>query len=156
MSYTNADGLRVLTFGAKGEVNPTGNTCDTVRRTLVVKLADASTLADVTIPDVTLDAYIPADSVVLQAWLVVDTAFAGATAVLDIGTFNSAGTAVDDDGIDAAIAMATLVDNLVVACNGAVIGTRVTADTYVGFSYDTAAFTAGAAVLYVEYLVAVV
>jgi hypothetical protein len=95
---------------------------------------------------------IPADALLESAKLFVTTAFVGATAVMDIGTYNSAGAAVDDDGIDAAVAVATLVDNAVVTCDGAQIGTVLASDQRIGVSYDTAAFTAGEAWLVVEYI----
>jgi hypothetical protein len=97
---------------------------------------------------------IPANSLIIGATLQVYTAFVGASAVLDIGTWNASTFAeIDDDGIDAAIATATLVDNYVVACDGGQIGASVgAADAVVVAQYDTAAFTAGEAILTIRYL----
>jgi hypothetical protein len=96
---------------------------------------------------------IPAESLVESAKLFVTTAFAGATAVMDIGTYNaSSGAAIDDDGFASAVAVATLVDNAVVTGAGAQIGTVLATNSKIGVTYDTAAFTAGLATLVVEYV----
>lgn len=100
---------------------------------------------------------IPNGATILSATLKVTEAFTSAgSAVLDIGLYNSAGTAVDDDGIDAAYAVASLTLGAEVACDGADINTVVatTGGVKVGASYDTAAFTAGEAILEVEFATA--
>tara|TARA_R110002110_G_scaffold25998_5_gene96063 strand:+ start:874 stop:1092 length:219 start_codon:yes stop_codon:yes gene_type:complete len=69
--------------------------------------------------------------------------------------FTLANAAIDADGIDAAIAKADLAANKAVACNGALVGGTATvgaADAYVGALYATAAFTAGAGKLVIEYI----
>jgi hypothetical protein len=102
------------------------------------------------------DAFIPAGSYITGASLVVTTAFtSGGSATLNIGLYNAAGTAIDADGIDATVAVADLAANKAVACNGALVGGTATvgaADAYVSWDYDTAAFTAGAAKLVIEYI----
>jgi len=152
--WSNADGLTVG-FGRRTvEVN-SGQQVVTAgaSQQIVVKISGP------TIPDSDVSAQllhaatIPADSLLLRADLFVTTAFAGASAVLDIGIYNaSTGATVDDDGIDAAIATATLVDNFDVVCDGALIGTVLAQDSKVGVSYDTAAFTAGEATLVIQYI----
>ena len=160
MSWTNSDGL-VVRFGTdKGTEKNSGTTEDGVHRTLVHKFA----FGDVANTDVTAadpeSPFIPADSVITRATLYVTTAFVGATATLDIGLKVAAGTNTDDDGIDAAIAV-TALDAIgdAITCNGAYVasvgnltGLRITADQYIMTTWDTAAFTAGAATLVVEYL----
>lgn len=98
---------------------------------------------------------IPNGSIIKSATLYVTEAFVGATAVLDIGVYNSAGTAVDDDGIDAAVAV-TSIDAIgdTIACDGADVGTVVATSggVKIAASYDTAAFTAGEALLTVEFV----
>jgi hypothetical protein len=151
--WSNSDGL-VVGFGRRdvadnipGAVAGVGSI-----RQLVVEIVGAN-LTDTAEPtDFITGAFIPADSVILAAYLTVTTAFAGTNAVLDIGTYDAAGSAIDDDGIDAAIATATLVDNYYVACDGGKIGTQVTVDNYIAATYDTAAFTAGRAKLVIEYI----
>ena len=82
-------------------------------------------------------------------------ATSGGAATLQIGTYNAAGTAIDADGIDAAVALTVIdADGDVVRCDGAqaagVLG-YLTADAHVGMLYGTAAYTAGAGKLIVEF-----
>jgi hypothetical protein len=97
---------------------------------------------------------IPSGAYIKEATLVVEQTFAGATATLDIGVYAAADdSVVDDDGIDAAIAVASLTAGAVIACDGADIGTVTAQESKLGASYDTAAFTAGRATLTVVYTV---
>jgi len=155
MSYTNADGLRVLTNGGQGTVQDKGVAGDGF---LVVDIADFTDIGSTFgASDIDAnDAVIPAGSVILGATLVMTTAAtSGGAATLTIGTYNSAGTAFDADGIDAAVAL-TVIDAAgdVVRCDGAqasgVLG-YLTADAHIGLIYGTAAYTAGAGKLIVEY-----
>lgn len=151
--WTNSDGL-VVGFGARSVETNSGAQprSDQMRQQVKVRIRaldlNDSDVSEQLIHGVT----IPADALLESAKLFVTTAFAGATAVLDIGTYDSAGSAVDDDGIDSAVAVATLVDNAVVTCDGALIGTVLASNQRIGLSYDTAAFTAGEAWLVVEYI----
>jgi hypothetical protein len=100
---------------------------------------------------------IPAGAIIVNADLVItDAATSGGSATLTIGTYNAAGTVVDADGIDAAIALTAIdADGDVVQCDGAQVSGVVTvgsAPVYIGALYGTAAFTAGSAVLIVEYI----
>lgn len=97
------------------------------------------------------DGYIPAGSFITDAYLIVETAFAGGTSY-NIGTYNKAGSAIDADGIDAAVATAALAANLAVVCNGAQVRTTtlITADAYLVVA-ATGTFTAGKAKLIIEY-----
>ena len=155
MSYTNADGLRVLTFGGQGEVIDRGVT---ESGTLVIDIADFTAIGS-TFGAADIDvnkAVIPAGSVITGATLVMTTAAtSGGSATLTIGTYNAAGAAIDADGIDAAVAITVIdADGDVVRCDGAqaagVLG-YLTADAHVGMLYGTAAFTAGAGKLIVEF-----
>ncbi len=98
-------------------------------------------------------AMIPSGALLRSATLIVTTAFAGATATLDIGTMTQAGVAIDEDGIDAAIAV-TAIDAVgdEIACDGALIGTIIAQDSFISLDVDTADFTAGKGTLVVEYL----
>jgi putative methionine-R-sulfoxide reductase with GAF domain len=130
-----------------------------LRETLVFDIDDASTIgATVAAADINAnDAYIPAGAYITSAYLIVETAFAGATAQLNVGLYEKDGTVIDADGIDATIAV-TAIDAAgdVVACDGAAVGGVVVADTandmYVAVDYDTAAFTAGKGKLIVEFI----
>lgn len=153
-TWTNSDGL-VVGFGQRTpEVNSGAKvSLGGKRQQVVLKIKGT----DVPLSDVSAQLVnaveIPADALLESAKLFVTTAFAGATAVLNIGLYNaSTGAAVAAQGIDAAIAVATLVDNAVVACDGTSLGTVLAQRTKIGVDYDTAAFTAGEATLVVEYI----
>ena len=154
MSYTNADGLRVLTFGGQGEVLDRGVT---ETGTLVIDIADFTAIgATFGAADIDVNkAVLPAGAVITGATLVMTTgATSGGLATLSVGTYNAAGTAIDADGIDAAVAVAALGASAVVRCDGAQaagVGGYLTADAHVGLIYATAAFTAGAGKLIVEF-----
>jgi hypothetical protein len=158
MSYTNADGLFVLTDGAQGAVNDEGVTARGVRQVITKKLSLAAVGATFAAANVDpLEAMIPAGAIIVNADLVItDAATSGGSATLTIGTYNAAGTAVDADGIDAAIALTAIdADGDVVQCDGAQVSGVVTvgsAPVYIGAIYGTAAFTGGEAVLIVEYI----
>src|SRR5688572_21309346 len=151
--WSNQDGL-LVGFGTRTVETNSGAQprSDSVRQEVKVRIKGLDLLDADVVAQLHHGVTIPADSLLLSATLFVTTAFAGATAVMDIGTYNAAGTAVDDDGIDSAVAVATLVDNAVVTCDGALIGTVLASDQRIGITYDTAAFTAGEAWLHVVYI----
>lgn len=153
--WTNADGL-VVGFGTRTiETNSaTAVSQGGARQQVVVSIVGGSGILDSDVSaQLIYGAIIPANALLESAKLFVTTAFVGVSAVLDIGTYlASTGAAVDDDGIDVAIATATLADNAVIACDGALIGTVLASDQKVGVSFDTAAFTAGQANLVIEYI----
>ena len=99
--------------------------------------------------------FIPNGATIVSATLTVIEAFAGATATLNIGLYDSAGAAVDADGIDATIAV-TAIDAIgdTVTCDGAVVKTVVATSggVRVACDYDTAAFTAGDGILEVTFI----
>lgn len=158
MSYTNSDGLFVLTDGAQGAVNGEGVTARASRQTIVVDITAANTGSSFGSSNIDpLAPTLPAGAIIVNADLVITTPFtSGGSATLTIGTYNAAGTAVDADGIDAAIALTAIdADGDVVQCDGAQVSGLVTvggAAAYVGWNYGTAAYTAGAAKLIIEYI----
>ena len=98
-------------------------------------------------------AFVPAGSFIVNAYLVVETAFAGGTNVT-IGLYNKAGTAIDADGIDATIATAALAANMAVVCDGALVRGTATvgaADAYLKATF-TGTYTAGKSRLVIEYV----
>jgi hypothetical protein len=158
MSYTNADGLYILTDRDQGTIGGEGATTRASRQSIVIDIV--GTAVPLTFGAAQIDPLapqIPAGSVILSATLVVTTAFtSGGAAALNIGTYLANGTAVAATGIDAAVAL-TAIDAIgeVVRCDGTLItGTATvgTAPVYVGIDYDTAAYTAGAARLVIEYI----
>jgi hypothetical protein len=158
MSYTNADGLFILTHEDQGNINKGGTTAVANRQVVTWDLDLTALKTTFGAVDIQAnDAYIPAGSVIVGATLVViDAATSGGSATLTIGTYNAAGTAIDADGIDAAVAL-TVIDAAgdVVRCDGAqvtgVLG-YVSANAYIGALYATAAYTAGRVKLIVEYV----
>jgi hypothetical protein len=150
MSYTNADGLLVLTDGAAGVPAENGLTAVGAKKNLIVNI-------DLTKGDQALntgnDAAIPAGSYITSASLVVKTAAAGGTSVT-IGLITAAGADIDADGIDAAVATADLAANKAVACDGDLVGGTATvgvADGYVDIDV-VGTFTAGEVLLVIEYI----
>lgn len=152
--WTNDDGLEVR-FGLDRATQSPGGRTSAEEKVLVYEVADATALGDTDTAAVAGDEpFIPAGAIIKDAYFVVDTAFTSAgVAVLDIGLKEADGTNIDDDGIDAAVALAALGADAVVNCDGADVGTRVGADNaYLMFTYDTAAFTAGAGKLVIKYI----
>jgi hypothetical protein len=160
MSYTNADGVYVMTGVDQGAVLPQGSSSLPARRSLIIDIPDFTALgttfgaANINPNAPTL----PAGALIVDANLIMTAAAtSGGSATLTIGTYNAAGTAIDADGIDATIAL-TAMDAIgeVVQCDGAQVNGTVTigsAPAYVGLIYATAAFTAGAAKLIIDYQV---
>lgn len=158
MSYTNADGLYTLTDRDQGTVGGEGVTTKASRQSIVIDITSANTALTFGASNIDpLAPQIPANAVILNATFVVTTAFtSGGSAVLNIGTYNAAGTAVAATGIDSAIAL-TAIDAIgeVVRCDGTVAAGTVTVGTapvYIGWDADTALFTAGAGKLVIEYI----
>lgn len=157
MAWINDDGLTVLMHGEQGEVKDQGTTAG-AKRTLVVEIPDATLIPTSAATPAANDPFLPAGAYVTRATLLVDTAFtSGGSATMTIGTYTKAGGTIDADGIDAAIAL-TAIDAAqdAVACDGAQVGGVVrvgAADAYVQLNYGTAAYTAGAAKLVIEYIV---
>lgn len=156
MSYTNADGLRVLTNDDQGAVKTQGMAGTSATQVLVVDLTLTSVGTTFGASNIDLNnPFIPAGSVILRADLVMTTAAtSGGAATLSIGTYNAAGTAIVAAGIDSAIAL-TAIDAIgeTVRCDGTHTTTAgyVAENAYIGAIYATAAYTAGVGKLYVEY-----
>ena len=155
MAWTNEDGLQVR-FDLERSAPRVDGSTSAKERLLIVDVPDATAIADTdTAAPTNLDeAYLPAGAYVTEAIFYVDTAFtSGGSAVLDIGLKQADGTNIDDDGIDSAIAVASLTVRSGTACDGALLPSKMQYDSYVMFTYDTAAFTAGAGRLVIKYIV---
>ncbi len=99
------------------------------------------------------DAFIPAGALIKDAVLLVSEAFTSdGSAVLDLGFKEADGSTVDDDGVDAAIALGSLTAGAAIVSDGADIGTAAATDVYVTATYDTAAFTGGKATLVIKFV----
>jgi hypothetical protein len=157
MSYTNADGLRVLTNDDQGAVKVQGVSGTTMSQVLVMDITFTALGNTFTSTNIDLNnPFIPAGSLIKHANLVMTTAAtSGGSATLDIGTYNSAGTAIVATGIDAAVAL-TAIDAIgeTVRCDGTHTTTAgyVASDAYIGLKWNTAAYTAGVGRLYIEYI----
>jgi hypothetical protein len=165
--HTNNDGL-VRQYGlrdAETNIPREGNTDGHVKQ-LVVHFG-ASNLPGFdkdagggSTPDSFSDAapHIPAGAWIKSATVIVKTAFTiGAADTIDIGLYQQGGTAIDDDGIDSAVAAAALADNLAVVCDGALVGGTAGVganDAYLKIiaNADDANITAGDALLVIEYI----
>lgn len=155
MSYTNTDGLRVLTNDDQGAVKTQGMAGTSATQVLVVDLTFTSIGSSFGAGNIDLNnPYIPAGSVILRADLVMTAAATGASSTLTIGTYNAAGTAIVAAGIDSAIAL-TAIDGIgeTVRCDGTHMTTAgyIAENAYIGAIYGTAVFTGGVGKLYVEY-----
>lgn len=156
-TWTNSDGL-VVGFGPRDSKNNAGATVRTMgNEEQFSMILDYDTLpaAAGTAPS-SKSIPLPANSMIHEATLRVIVAFtSGGATTLDIGLVNSAGTAIDQDGIDAAIAK-TAIDAIgeVVQCDGALVnGTATvgTSDAYISCNVGTGPYTAGQAELTVRY-----
>ena len=155
MSYTNADGLRVLTNADQGAVKTQGTAVTGMTQVLVVDLTFTAIGSSFGSSNIDLNnPYIPAGSLILRANLVMTSAATGASSTLTIGTYNAAGTAIVAAGIDSAIAL-TAIDGIgeTVRCDGTHMTTAgyIAENAYIGAIYGTAVFTGGVGKLYVEY-----
>ena len=154
MSYTNADGLQVLTFKDQGAVQNQGATVYPPLNYIVLDIdladLDAAYTAD------PLDPVIPAGSTITRAVAVTKEAAAGGTSI-NIGLYNaSTDAAVDADGVFAAAALADFaaVGDTVQGA-GALVGSGLGTsanDTRVGI-VPTGTFTAGKVKVFIEYFV---
>ena len=157
MSYTNADGLRVLTNADQGAVKTQGTAVTGMTQVLVVDLTLTSLGTTFTSTNIDLNnPFIPAGSLIKHANLVMTTAAtSGGSATLTIGTYNAAGSAIVAAGIDSAVAL-TAIDAIgeTVRCDGTHTTTAgyIAENAYIGAIYGTAAFTAGVGKLYIEYV----
>jgi len=169
-SWVNNDGLRIR-FGtgeslvSRGGELPYASEVHTIEVELLA--ADLKAHDDSTDPTTVLDfnARIPEGAFLKSAELEVITAFAGATATLDIGLVDAddqlaAFTDHDDDGIDSAIAVTAIdAEGDVITCDGALIGTTLGASGtgeggfLISAEAGTATFTAGEARLRVKYYI---
>lgn len=157
MSYTNADGLRVLTNADQGAVKVQGVSGTAMSQVLVMDITFTALGTTFTSTNIDLNnPYIPAGSLIKRADLVMTTAATSSgSATLTIGTYNTAGTAIVAAGIDSAVAL-TAIDAVgeTVRCDGTHTTTAgyIAENAYIGAIYGTAAFTAGVGKLYIEYV----
>ena len=153
--WTNADGLKVG-FGPRSTDNTQAGPYKTegLFKQIEKRIYGVDVPATDTVAAQGDEIPIPANAVGLRAYIQVTETFdsAGDAATLSVGVKQKAGTTIDADGIDAAVAEASLAAGAVIICDGDLIDDTVGAnDAYITFTYGTEAFTAGEAVLVVEY-----
>lgn len=154
MSWTNSDGLTIY-FGTEN-VQPAhvGVVCagEGSTKEFIAVLEPATMDTTGGLIGGRPNALIPSGSFVESAALHVTETFVGASGTLDLGTANADGTYtnLDEDGIDVALAVASLTAGTTITCDGAQIGTTVGADAYLSYDIDTTDFTAGKAFLVVK------
>ena len=179
MSYVNADGLEILTSSEAGTAAKRGIVPSGHKKALILNLTGTELPSGAATPQ-DHDAFIPANSYIASATIIISTAFtSGGSATLTVGAYQQDGSTIDADGIDATIAK-TAIDDFIrvvkrnpdgidatvalsvlnastkaVACDGALVGAALSVgdnDCYIEAYYGTAAFTAGEAKLVIEYI----
>lgn len=150
-TWANADGLSVG-FGAHDSSNENAATIRTEGNVELWQFPiNYDNLATIGTAPSSKSIPIPANATILRGNLHVTEAFLGGTNI-DFGLMNSAGTAIDDDGLDVAVLTAALTLNAVIDFDGALIGANVgTADAYFG-TVVTGTYTAGKGIVTVEYV----
>ena len=148
--WTNSDGLEIRFAGPEADQSGAG-TQGAVKE-LVVDIANMAT--DITAAAFSHEAAIPAGSYIIGAYLKVTSAMTGTSGTLTIGLAQKDGTAIDADGIDAAIAQADLAAGKAVSCDGALVGGVATVGSNPAYVYTTkgGTVTGGAARLVIEYI----
>lgn len=94
---------------------------------------------------------IPADALITGATIHVKTAAAGGTSY-NFGLYQSDGTVIDADGIDAAVATAALTEDAWIVCDGALVGASIGAAAGQLRVAATGTFTAGEYRLQIDYV----
>lgn len=165
-SWTNQDGLvqkfgNDRALGAQVGVTSTGGTIKEIHAILEVARMDTTGGLIGGIPNNP----IPLGAYILSAMLIVHETFAGASGTLDVGLANADGTYtnLDEDGLFAAVAVATLAQGTVLQGTGALVGIEsdysggTDKDTlavgYLSYDIDTTDFTAGKAEIIVKYVI---
>lgn len=98
---------------------------------------------------------IPAGALLRKATIITTTPFtSGGATTLDVGLADGAGVAIDADGVFAALAK-TSMDAVGEEATGAgaLMATKLAANSYLTLTVGTASFTAGRAKLIIEYMI---
>lgn len=147
--WVNADGLRVG-FGTANTRNELAGGVETKGR---VRQMEMKIFFDKDVTDADVrNAVIPAGAIVLSAKTIVREAFVGGTAVT-VGTVTTDGVTSDADALITATAgaVANLTANAVIEADGALAGEATASAVNLTYA-TTGSFTAGEAVVLVEYV----
>jgi hypothetical protein len=160
-TWSNADGLQVG-FGTRTTNNDEAFSLRQDGNKYILEMRiDATNGGTITTTGTTTSAAhgyhipIPAGSVITAGYFMVETAFVGATAKLNIGLKTSAGAEVDYNGLltDTNGEIAKIDANGdCVALDGALVGAVVDTTGYLCYQAVTASLTAGIGVVRVEYI----
>ena len=153
--WTNSDGLEVRFVNPEaGQTGAGVSTLGAVKNLVL----DFDFATAITAAADGHEAFVPAGSYIVGAYLIVTTAATSAgTATLSIGLAQKDGTAINATGIDATIALAALGAAKVVRCDGTLAGGTASIGAANGYVYTTPttagdAFTAGRGKLVIEYI----
>jgi hypothetical protein len=156
--WKNNDGLRVRFGTDQADAAREGSPCQsgsTKKMEIDIVYSDMAAFGLNQFVNKVPTAVMPAGMLLKSAVLTVVEPFdsAGDALTLDIGTANQDGTVVDADGIDVAVAQASI-DAIgeTVTCDGALIGTILASDQYLTLRANVATATAGKAKLLIELL----
>ena len=161
MVWNNPDGLRVR-FGTELAITaksgtPEDNHGGTRKMIAIIDSQNAEFplfgASDVFLSEPT--AAIPSGAIIRSATLIALTGFtSGGAPTLDIGLAEQDGTEIDHDGLFAAIALSAFnADAEEVAGAGALINTKLAETGYLTINVGTANYTAGKALLEIEYII---
>lgn len=148
--WTNSDGLEVRFINP--EAGATG--AELVGGAIKELVVDFDFATAITAAADGHEAFIPAGSYILSASLIVISAMTGTSGTLTIGLAQKDGTVIDADGIDAAVAQATLIASAVVKCDGALAGGTLAIGAANGYVYTSlgGTVTGGRGKLILEYI----
>ena len=148
--YTNNDGL-IESFGIPSDFKGGALKTQGARKEVVFKI-DAVGVTPASGAHSDNESVIPAGAVIESCKTIVTEAFADGTSIT-LGFENKAGTAIDADGIDAAVATAALTLNAVIVNDGALAANKHVgaADAYVALT-KSGTFTAGKADVIITYI----
>lgn len=156
-TWTNADGIEVVFGTARSALAENGTAIGYQTKTLVVDL-DSQNLPALADAVSEKESSLPANALITEAYLVATSAWVG-TGTLTVGLgYDNAGTptAVDADGIDAAVDVDTVLAATgdVVACDGALVDKTATIGANRAWVYAVATGTvsAGTGKLYLTYI----
>lgn len=150
VDWTNSDGLEVRFTGP--EANQSG--AESVGGATKELVVDFNFAEAITAAAWAHESFIPANAYIKSATLIVTSAMTGSSGTLTIGLAQKDGTVIDADGIDAAVAQATLIASAVVKCDGALAGGTAAIGAADGYVYTSLGGTVsgGRGRLVIEYI----
>lgn len=155
--WTNSDGLEVRFVNPEAGQTGAGLETDGAIKELVLDITDMST--NITAAADGHEAFIPAGSIIIQAFLRVNSAMTGTTGTLAIGLAQKDGTVISSNGVLTATlgTQANLAANKGLLCDGAYVAassgvyTGVSSNAYL-YTTKGGTVTAGSAKVVVRYI----